>query len=48
MTPEDIGSVKNSAAKKMPRNDTIRKAGSIKLPNEKPNQDRLNLRSLKN
>lgn len=39
---------KNCAAKKMLRNDTIRKAGSIQLPNEKSNQDGLHLRSLKN
>lgn len=49
MTPEDIDwFCKNSAAKKILRNGTIRKAGFIQLPNEKPKQDGLHLRSLKN
>ena len=38
---------KNSAANMMLRNDTIRKAASIQLPNEKPNQEGLHLCSLK-
>lgn len=39
---------KNSAAKMMLRNDTLRKAASIQLPKEKPHQERLYLGSLKN